>query len=425
MSQDNQFYQYGYDHYLKAPKKPSATAASAGRSGVRGPLMRKLRSPAVATVALLSAGALFAGVIFVTYPSDDNAKQPIPIVKADIAPIKEAPIERGGMDIPQRESTILAQVGQPSVEVERGDVENLLAKTPEELMNKEKALEEAMRFNPMMPEEDRLASDQSRSSVEQGDDFIAQSSSLSDTSGQAAAAVDRFNATERAELKEPKPLLDPVELSSGEPEEVAAMDAPSLDDAPKPMLKEPDAGNILQKIGSANSDDKEVGEFAKMTSKAALVRKPLGHVTVASKTATRPAQMHAAAQSPETLEFVRSVLNSQDESVSDIEPASGTASVSSQVQKQAVSAKPAPVAAGDYFVQLASITDAARAGTEWSKMKAKYTSLSASSFRVQEANLSSGTFYRIQAGPMSKESAERICDSLKNAGKPGGCLVVK
>ena len=58
-------------------------------------------------------------------------------------------------------------------------------------------------------------------------------------------------------------------------------------------------------------------------------------------------------------------------------------------------------------------------------MKAKYNVLSQEKFRVQEASVNSGTFYRIQAGPMSKANANNICDSLKQAGKPGGCLVVK
>ncbi|MCB1721141.1 MAG: SPOR domain-containing protein [Alphaproteobacteria bacterium] len=35
-----------------------------------------------------------------------------------------------------------------------------------------------------------------------------------------------------------------------------------------------------------------------------------------------------------------------------------------------------------------------------------------------------GTYYRIQAGPMSRASASDICDSIK-AQKPGGCLVTQ
>ena len=76
-------------------------------------------------------------------------------------------------------------------------------------------------------------------------------------------------------------------------------------------------------------------------------------------------------------------------------------------------------------MQLASITDAKRAVSEWTKMQRKYPVLVSSKFRVQEASLPGGTFYRIQAGPMSKESATQICNALKQANKPGGCLVVK
>lgn len=43
---------------------------------------------------------------------------------------------------------------------------------------------------------------------------------------------------------------------------------------------------------------------------------------------------------------------------------------------------------------------------------------------MQEASLDRGTFYRIQAGPISKDSADEICREIK-AITPVGCLVVK
>ncbi|MGH1457066.1 MAG: SPOR domain-containing protein [Alphaproteobacteria bacterium] len=372
MSQDNQFYQRGYDHYLKAPRRQDGGEGSAVSGKTR--IMRKLKSPAVATVALLGAGAIFIAVIYATYPSGDGVQQPVPIIKADLTPIKEMPQERGGMSIPQRENTILAQVGQPPSSIPSENIENLLANTPEELVSKEQALEEAMKHHPMMPDNVDL-----QSSPDVGGEQVIVLSS------QDGGVVD-----EPFQIKEPEVLVPLKE----------------------PALVEPDPSDVLQKIGAADSDDKEIGEFAKMTANAAIERKPNAPPSLVAK---RPSEMHAAAQSPETIDFVRSVLNSKAEGISQIEPASGISSAPAKVA----------IAPGDYFVQLASITDAARAGSEWSKMKAKYSALSSSNFRVQEASLSSGTFFRIQAGPMSKSSAEEICESLKKSGKPGGCLVVK
>jgi len=97
------------------------------------------------------------------------------------------------------------------------------------------------------------------------------------------------------------------------------------------------------------------------------------------------------------------------EAAAKVEPAAGTT---------ASKVKP-----GGYYVQLASVKSTSGASAEYKKMQAKYTSLSGVEFRTQEANLGEkGTFYRIQAGPMSKESASSICGGIK--GKGGSCLVV-
>jgi hypothetical protein len=51
--------------------------------------------------------------------------------------------------------------------------------------------------------------------------------------------------------------------------------------------------------------------------------------------------------------------------------------------------------------------------------------LSGAEYRVQRADLGAkGVFFRIQAGPMSKDSAKSVCDAIK-ASKPGGCVIVQ
>lgn len=90
--------------------------------------------------------------------------------------------------------------------------------------------------------------------------------------------------------------------------------------------------------------------------------------------------------------------------------------------KKAETAKPA---SGDYFVQLASVRDRAAADAEWKKLKSKYGSaLSGFDYRVETANLPAGTFYRIQAGPVSKAEADKACAAVKRVDKDG-CLVKK
>ena len=375
MSQDNKFHQYGYDHYLKAPSRPKSALQSV--SGIRSRLLRNLQRPAVATTALALAAVVFVTVIVVTYPSGNGSEKEIPIVKADLRPLKTQPAERGGMEIPYRDSTILARVGQPAVQGTRQEVENLLTREEQyELVSKEKAIEQAMAEAPSAPPEF----------------FESAVNATSEKKRTATFEVikEAKNTTEKAveqEVAEAKPTFD---------------------------LKEPEAKDLLQKIGASENDDEFDPEFNQKVASAAVSKKP-----------ERP-QLHAAATSPETIEFVRGILRHEQEddiasenidvqaqSLSNIEPAFGGGSSS------------VDITAGSYFVQLASITDPSRAAGEWSKMQARYDVLANAKFRVQEASLSHGTFYRIQAGPMSKVSANEICDALKAANKSGGCLVVQ
>ena len=79
---------------------------------------------------------------------------------------------------------------------------------------------------------------------------------------------------------------------------------------------------------------------------------------------------------------------------------------------------------GDYYVQLASVKTVDGAESEWKKLTQKYSSqLGGYSHRVEKADLGEkGTFYRIQAGPVSKDKATQTCDAIKKV-TPGGCLV--
>lgn len=380
MSQDNQFHQYGYNHYLKAPTRPRPKASFVG--GMCDSVLSKAQSPAIATVALVAAAALFIGVIAITYPSGENGEKHIPIVKADLRPIKSFPDDRGGMSIPHKDSTILARPSAAALSSERQEIENLFAHTSESFVSKEQAIEQAMAEHPMIKVDDHVK-------LEDGKPVL-----LLPEREPLRSANDLKVVSDRSPLQTVKDF------------DVVVSNKDS-DVYPDFELKEPTAKNILQKIGSSEKENKVGGtEFSAKVASAAMSKKPI------------KSKMHAAATSPETLEFVRGILNGKENKLSNnshpskIEPAVGASST-------------ANIASGAYFVQLASISDPARAGKEWSKMQIRYNALSKSKFRVQEAVLSRGTFYRIQAGPMSKQDADNVCASLKRENKPGGCLVVK
>lgn len=313
-------------------------------------------SPFLSTFGVLAASAAFAFAVYSFYPSSDDEMDAVPIIKAEAVPIKIEPSESGGMDIPFQDSTIFD--AERMAASGGGKIENLLdpsANTDEPVMDK-----------------DSLLAEQNGAGSE-----IA---NITESPAFASKTQDTDNNN--------KTLTAPVE------EEIAE---------DKPVQ------NILA-AETAEPKSTPVEEVA------AVERTPEAEKTAPEQTS--PA-MNEAGQSPETLAFVRSVLEKKD--------AEKTAATSSAPEK----VEPAAGVEGTYsgskthYVQLASISDRSRADAEWEKLKKDMASIPGSSdYRVQEANLDKGTFFRIQAGPYSEAQAKDICNAIK-AQKPGGCLVVR
>ena len=86
--------------------------------------------------------------------------------------------------------------------------------------------------------------------------------------------------------------------------------------------------------------------------------------------------------------------------------------------------KAAPTDRAGWRIQVASLRNSTSAEGEWVRLKQRHADVLAGlSLNLQRADLDSGTFYRIQAGPLpDRGSAERVCDRLKSRSQ--GCLVV-
>lgn len=375
MNQSNNPYeQYDYDHYDQPPR-----SGAHGRGLVEkvfGPAFAmKLRNPLFATAALLLVGAAFAGIIVASYPKASN-NQDVPVIKAETTAFKEVPDDRGGMDVPHRDSTIFMSMGESGMQ-ERPPVENLLE------------------------QEEPLSTAEAFASEQEAVDMTGSSAS----------------ATEPASGEEAKPAVE-TETSTNE------MATP----APEKVVGVPEAKPKVevQKI-IAEEQEKELPQDL-IAETEAQVEKP-------------QKKLHAPASSPETIAFVRSVLDKKDDATTTTTTTGGvTTQKVAKAQEQniaavmekiepssgaALSSGPA-IAAGTYFIQLGSVKTEDGAAAEWAKIQKSFASdLKGLEYRVQRAELGDrGTFYRIQAGPMSKDSANSVCDSIK-AQKPGGCLVVQ
>lgn len=198
--------------------------------------------------------------------------------------------------------------------------------------------------------------------------------------------------------------------------------------ASEDVTAEPPSADALQSTGTAPpsemADARTPTEEAGQVPPVQIAEKP---VDAPAGTADAKPALAPAANSPETLAYVRSVLDqkekdsaptevaaAQPENLDSIEPTAGASATA------AAAIKP-----GNYYVQLASISSESAAPKEWVKLQKTYSALSDAKYRVQRADLGAkGIFYRIQAGPMSKDSAKSICDAVK-AQKPGGCIIVQ
>lgn len=340
-----------------------------------GFMSRLTNSPLLSTVGILAAGGVFAFALYSFYPSSGDEMEAVPVIKAEATPIKIEPVQTGGMEIPFQDSTIYDSMRRADAG-RAVRIENLL--------------------EPAAGNEEPMSREELAAKVEEQS---APSLNLTEDIPQPAS----FEKTEEKVAAVPEEELEAVseaEIASSEPVVVPETEAKQI-------------RNILEEEGN------EV--VAKVDTEAA---------------ASASAQtMHEPAASPETLAFVRSVLDKKDIDKAMKSPETNKVGAVTTTTPSEASApekvEPAAgvegniVTKGSHYVQLASITDRSKANAEWSKFKEQFSAIpGASGFRVQEANLDKGTFFRIQAGPYSEAQAKSICESIKTQ-KPGGCFVVQ
>jgi outer membrane biosynthesis protein TonB len=121
--------------------------------------------------------------------------------------------------------------------------------------------------------------------------------------------------------------------------------------------------------------------------------------------------------------------------VTDPPPASAavTAPATPAVKEATPAAKPAPAktaaatpATGNFRVQIAAVRSQQRAEAEWQRVQRKNPNvLSGLTLMTQQINLGAdkGIFFRIQAGPLSRQQAAKICQVLKS--RKQACILVR
>ena len=347
--------------------------------------------PKAAFFIVLIALSFMIGVVWKLYVSGggDNA-QNVPIIRAETEPYKVEPVDAGGMDMPHKDSTIFSSLNSDPDADSR--IENLLADDTDEKPMPRSELFAGLNTEPSpelhsetqdTPLDQPLSEDQERI-VEQAKEAENVITALIDDGANAIVDGDNDNdAVSNADTVADTDMAENTEIKI--PEKVTATTN---------MLMEQDAA-VKEKIESAEkalAEKKALEEKLKREQEAAAKAKEkaeaLAKIEADKKKLAEAAKKAATASSPAT--------------------------------------SPAPVKmAGDYYVQLASVQDKSRADAEWKKLKSKYGSaLSGYNYRIETAQLAKGTYYRIQAGPVSKSQANKTCGVIKRI-NASGCLVKK
>ncbi|MBX2833562.1 MAG: SPOR domain-containing protein [Micavibrio sp.] len=362
MNQNNNYQQqYDFDHYDRMPLGEGL--------GARKPMAkfgRMMKSPMAMTAGVLLVGVAFAAIMISSFSDGDAVEAPA-VIKAETTAFKQMPSVVSEEDVDAGNS-IFMSMNDESIE-ESAPVENLLE---------------------VNDDEDRLAA------------FYEQ--------------VEKVVEEDEAAISDKLPTGGKIEnlLANADGQDVKDNDALAMvKDAAK--IKDADAAM-----------DSEVPAPAEDT----LAEAPTDETTLASAepAPVRKPITHSAGSNPETLEYVRSVLEKKDGMAAARAEATvdHTASSANSVEPAAGTPASAEVTPGSYYVQVGSVSSATGASSEWGKIQKAFPSqLGGLDHRVTTADLGArGTFYRIQAGPMSKESASSICDSMKSQ-KPGACLVTQ
>lgn len=221
--------------------------------------------------------------------------------------------------------------------------------------------------------------------------------------GGTAEPVENLLANESTEEPLPKSQLF-AGLNTGEPSgEIADSLAPQPDSAQATVPATTPVDNA-DAAKTASVEEKVLNDTAPAAGAATPVAPP-APATAAAPEEPRPIDMAAAARAANQLE-----------------PAAGpstTAASAAKIEPAAGAAK------GNFYIQVGSVKEESKAGAEWKKIQAKHsTQLNTMTHRVERADLGAkGVFYRIQAGPVSKENATSACDQIKKV-TPGGCLII-
>lgn len=371
LDQDYQPQALSFDDEGDFPAQPPLTRLD--QPGFIGGLMRR---PVMTMVLLATLGLTAGALVMKFYPATPPAPGDLPVIKAETTPFRQAPDSPGGMNIPGTDSALFDVVDGQTAE----------NPTP-------------AAANPA--EASAGTTEQSSDSLES---YTQQAQGAVSETMQAPAEPA---TTAQASTDSSQPdLLVPAQ----KPEAIVAETASTLPDTLASNTASNTASNKTAETAMSASNPAAAPSQASLQPPA---EKDTSETTVAPA-ALASAKTESAPPAQQQQALLEQVPPSP-EAANAVEPAAGAAKPS------AFSVMP-----GDYYIQLSSVTSESGAQTEWTKLRKDYGPvLTEAPHRIKRVDLGErGIYFRVQAGPMNRESAKRLCDAIKTQ-KPSGCLIVQ
>lgn len=367
-----------------APSAP-ATPAQMPPSQMQMPLEKPfLDEPEASSSILRTAimlglmvGLLALGWMAYKEASSPNPNEPVPVIKADSTPFKQAPADPGGEQIPNKDREVFNALG-PVKKADAAATETSNAQPrpqPEQPINRE-ALD-------------------------------------------AIATMENNNAPEAK-----NPLEQPVVKQAPEAKPVAEK---SPEKSEKPAIETTPEVKKAAATTEKTAEKKAVVEKVEKVEKTeASVEKPLP--VPASVQQLRADEMTASAPAANASVTAAEPVKTQQQVANVAEV------VKESTAKPASMAKPKPATAkidsstakGSIMVQLGAVKSEGEASAEWKRLQKRFVSeLGSLRYSTQRVDLGGkGVFYRIQAGPLSNhEAAKALCSKL--TAKKQGCIIVR
>ncbi len=324
------------------------------------PEPKRLLPPGVLTVIALAA---LGGIVWYAYPrgAEKYTDVDVPVVKADTAPIKAAPADPGGMEVRHQDSTAFDPLSKNGgQEVEK------LTPTPEEPMDKDQAIKTVQAQLDVPPTKPPKLDVQMKDAGNGTEEIVPKAPEAKPPVTVAATAPATTTAPAAADKSEP--VLTHATAPSQSAEEIK-----------EPPVVVPPKMDAKKAAAAKEADDEDTDE------------NNAGEDNTPAKTVAKPAK----------------------------KPAVASIAAKASVPESAL-------AAGDrYEVQLGSYREMSDGGKDWSRLGVKYASyLGSLKMRLVRADIpGKGTYYRLQAGIVSKDRAHAICDALKADNH--GCILAK